>query len=762
MKASIYNLLRVLVVSCLAFAASANLTADEPAATRPLQNLPEEPAAEMVAGIDRFLLQQLALTGQQRDKHWQERRQWDENRQFLIQQLGLEPQRYSPTTGFLHEDSPVHSGDTFTATHVRWPVLGHPAPQAADAVGMWGEAIHLRPHAPAGRLTIVMPDADELPESWLFPLEVESDDDQHAWQNRRVYLQTLAQSGTDVIIVATVNRGLHQHNSATMTRREYLHRAAFELGRTLTGYEIQTIQSLLDRFADYQHKSVYAAGESINAALMATAIDSRVDSLTVEGLIGTRANVWSEPISRQIFGLHNRFDNAHLLALIAPRKVTVIEARNYSIELPGGGGAPATWQSPDRAEYEAQLVVLREVCKREGLTLSSWFNSLPDDAHLMPHRNSAIQLAKSSNVNTILAQASRRSDRLFDTIDAYNQLLLTESEYEREGYLNIGLQRNDHETNVVDASSIAAYQDSIEPFRDDFRENVIGWYDEPLLAPDPRSTVAFQGESWTAHHVMLDVFPDVFAYGILLLPNDIQPTDSRPVVVCQHGLEGRPEDTIRGDHRAYHDYAAKLADMGYVVFAPQNPYIGQDKFRTLQRKSYPMGKTLFSVIGAQHQQILGWLKTVPGVNADKIAFYGLSYGGKSAMRLPALLPDYCLSICSADFNDWVWKNASSRSRYSYIGTGEYEIFEFGLGKKFNYAEMAALIAPRPFMVERGHHDGVAPDDRVAKEFAKVRYLYEARLQLADRCEIEWFNGPHTINGQGTFQFLEKHLGKAKD
>ena len=95
------------------------------------------------------------------------------------------------------------------------------------------------------------------------------------------------------------------------------------------------------------------------------------------------------------------------------------------------------------------------------------------------------------------------------------------------------------------------------------------------------------------------------------------------------------------------------------------------------------------------------------------------------MRIPPLVTDYCLSICSADFNDWVWKNASSRSPYSYVWTREYEIFEFDLGSTFNYSEMAALIAPRPFMVERGHFDGVGPDDRVAYEFAKVRFLYEA-------------------------------------
>ena len=102
------------------------------------------------------------------------------------------------------------------------------------------------------------------------------------------------------------------------------------------------------------------------------------------------------------------------------------------------------------------------------------------------------------------------------------------------------------------------------------------------------------------------------------------------------------------------------------------------------------------------------------------------------------------------------KNASLRSNYSYVRTGEYEILEFDLANTFNYAEMAALIAPRPFMVERGHRDTVAPDHWVAYEFAKVRRLY-VDLKIADRAAIEWFDGPHTIHGVGTFDFLHRHL-----
>jgi hypothetical protein len=113
------------------------------------------------------------------------------------------------------------------------------------------------------------------------------------------------------------------------------------------------------------------------------------------------------------------------------------------------------------------------------------------------------------------------------------------------------------------------------------------------------------------------------------------------------------------------------------------------------------------------------------------------------MRIPPLVTDYVLSICSADFNEWVGKNAATAGtlgRYSYIWGGEYEIFEFDLGSTFNYAEMAALIAPRPFMVERGHFDGVAPDESVAWEFAKVKFLYDELGAIAD---AKWkLCGPH--------------------
>jgi hypothetical protein len=60
------------------------------------------------------------------------------------------------------------------------------------------------------------------------------------------------------------------------------------------------------------------------------------------------------------------------------------------------------------------------------------------------------------------------------------------------------------------------------------------------------------------------------------------------------------------------------------------------------------------------------------------------------------------------------------------------------------------------MVERGHRDGVAPDEWIGYEFAKVKRTYDF-LNLPDRVEIAYFNDGHRIDGRGTFPFLARHL-----
>ncbi len=305
--------------------------------------------------------------------------------------------------------------------------------------------------------------------------------------------------------------------------------------------------------------------------------------------------------------------------------------------------------------------------------------------------------------------------------------------------------------------SVQRFVRSTKSFREQFHTEAMGRFDEPLLAPKPRTRLILDTEKWTAYDVVLDVFDDLFAWGVLVVPKDIPLRERRPVVVCQHGRNGVPRDTIDGDKSAYNNFAGRLAERGFITFAPHNLYRGEDRYRWLDRKANTVKATLFSFIIAQHDQILRWLETLPFVDGEHIAFYGLSYGGETAVRVPSILEKYCLSICSGDFNQWTRKVAATDQPFSFMRTIEWEMPYWNLGHTFDYAEMAYLMVPRPFMVERGHLDTVGRDRWVAHEYAKVHWLY-AQLGIADRTEIEFFQGGHSINGEGTYEFLHKHLG----
>ena len=298
-------------------------------------------------------------------------------------------------------------------------------------------------------------------------------------------------------------------------------------------------------------------------------------------------------------------------------------------------------------------------------------------------------------------------------------------------------------------------------YKDYLWREVLGKMPDPFLPLNPRTRIIDAQETWTTYEVVLDVWPEIFAWGYLLVPKGIAPGERRPVVVCQHGLEGLPSSVVNDDRssrdwRSYRAYANQLAARGFIVYAPHNPYRGKTAFRQIQRKAHPLKLTLYSFILGQHQQTLRWLATLPFVDSDRIGFYGLSYGGTTAVRVPPLLDGYAVCICSAAFNDWARKVVTLDFRASYVFTAEYDHFYFNQANTFNNAELVALMAPRPFMVERGHEDGVAPDQWVASEYASVRRLY-AKLGIPERTRIEFFQGGHWINGRGTFEFLHRHL-----
>jgi dienelactone hydrolase len=677
------------------------------------------------------------------------------NRERLQRILGaVDPRVAAVMERFGDEDHPALVAETgqYRVWQVRWTVVD----------GVHGEGLLLEPKAAVIAGVIALPDADQTPEQLIglapgIPAESQA-------------ARRLAENGFRVVVPTLVSRacdfsGNPMIRFTNQPHREWVYRQSFEMGRHVIGFEIQKVLAAVDwleRTAPGRPVGVMGYAEGGLIAFYAAALDPRIDACLVRGYFGSRQRLWEEPIYRNVFGLLREFGDAEIASLIAPRRLVVENCDVPRVDGPpaptagrAGGAAPGKLQTPTAESFEAE--------RRRGRQLCGKFDPFGPDA-ADPMKTFAGALATKAGVGPVPAMAlsntlpqdarqkfdpqarqKRQSQELTDHVQRLQRL----SDRVRDEFF----------LNKVYGKGPEAFVEGAKAFREKFYKEAIGAFDDPLLPPGAKSRKVYDTPKWTGYEVVLDVWPEVQAWGVLCVPKDLRAGERRPVVVCQHGLEGVPRDTIERDiegFRYYKAFTAALAEQGFVTFAPYNLYRGQDRFRALQRKANPLGRSLFSIIIPQHQQILNWLGTLPFVDSSRIGFYGLSYGGKSAMRIPAVLEGYCLSICSGDFNDWVRKNASVDFPGSYMFTGEYEIFEWDLGGTFNYAEMSYLIYPRPFMVERGHHDGVGIDPWVAYEYAKTRWLY-ANLGRGDRTEIEFFLGPHEINGVGTYAFLRKHL-----
>ncbi|HKI21166.1 MAG TPA: dienelactone hydrolase family protein, partial [Isosphaeraceae bacterium] len=686
--------------------------------TKPL-TMSGDIASELVAGVDRFLLRQIDESTARRASYWKRdfsseaayRASVEPNRKRLAHILGVRDERVqssrmSSPTWMFGPNAPIDLDPSaeFMIQPVSWSAFGD----------VTGEGLEIGPGPRRRALAniIVIPDADQTVEqlAGLAPGV--------APESRVV--QRLVANGCRVIVPALIDRTIEPRNGrAKLTYREFIYRSAFELGRHIIGYEVQKVLALVDLLSRQQSAgtrrkiAIFGYGEGGAIALYAAALDPRIDAVCVSGYFGDRNDIWRQPADRNVFGLLEQFGDAEVASLVAPRTLIVEAAKGPEVVIPPGtGGAPGRLTTLELQTVKAEVEKARQLVAGlgpkthvelvvsgpdgtgpfgTGDALRALVEAIDPGSRFEPARSPARVSPRIAAFNALAAARDRPARQLHE-LDRHNQQLLVESADVRREFMK-----------KLDTSSSEAYARTVEPYRDFFADEVVGRFDLKLLPPNVRSRQIYDEPRFTGYEVVMDVFPDVIASGILLLPKGIAEGEKRPVVVCQHGLEGRPSDLAdpKVENPAYHKFAVRLAERGFITFAPQNLYIFHDRFRTLQRKANPIKKTLFSVIVPQHQQITEWLKTLPNVDPARIAFYGLSYGGKSAMRIPPLVKNYCLSICSADFNEWVWKTVSIDRPFTYPFTIEYDMYEFDFGSTFNYGELAELMAPRPFMVERG-------------------------------------------------------------
>ncbi len=727
--------------------------------TRPL-TLEEDMSVRMMNGISRYLDRLLSASSQRQDRHatLPDR---DRFRRIIGLADSLDSKIDMSYVSAVSVPSIVAENDYFVAHAVRWNVFG----------SIFGEGLLLQPKGAVKSRVVVIPDADENPEV-LLGLIPGLADGQH-------YARTLAENGCQVIIPTIIDRSDRASGSQRLNRytnqphREWIYRQAYTFGRHIIGFEVQKVLAAVSWF-DQQNQQeklpigVAGWGEGGLLGFYSTAVDTRIDAALVSGYFGKRDSLWQEPIYRNLFGLLPAFGDAEIANLIVPRKLLIEYADSPDIQGPpsprpgsprlGASAAPGCIKTQPYALVAAEADRARQLAGPEGSFISVCTDENKRGGHMYAHTLSLFLKHLQPSFKRLAAYHNRlverrppadlpaRQVRQVAELEHFTQQLITSSRHDRDAWFWDNLK----------VSSTEEWITQTQKFKVSLWDSVMGRLPSENIPLNPRSHKIMDEPEWEGYEVTLDVAPDVFVWGYYLLPKDIKPGEKRPVIVVQHGGSGLPSNVLDSTSRAYKGIARTFVNSGYIVFAPHFPWRGGKNYFDLQRKANPLGLSVFSVILSQHERILDWLGMQPSVDASKIGLYGLSWGGKVAVRVPALLDRYSLSVCSGDFNEWIWKNATTDWGNSYMFNPEYEMFDFNLGHTFNYGEIAALIAPRAFMVERGHNDGVGIDEMAAFEYAKVYRLYN-KLNIPEMTSIAYFNGGHEIDAKETLNFITRHF-----
>ncbi len=181
-----------------------------------------------------------------------------------------------------------------------------------------------------------------------------------------------------------------------------------------------------------------------------------------------------------------------------------------SVDIPGQGGAPGKLHGPSSEEASAEAVIAKEL-------LEPWKLSASIDviAPAVPLSNSisesAIERALKSLPNRVgdiedftKGYAARwerleaREGRRLATLrkwDRFQQRLLESIASERNVYWS-----------QLDTTTPEKFQQTIEPYRDYFREEVIGQWKIDRMPANPRTRLVYDQPKWKGYEVVLDVF----------------------------------------------------------------------------------------------------------------------------------------------------------------------------------------------------------------------------------------------------------------
>jgi dienelactone hydrolase len=541
-------------------------------------------------------------------------------------------------------------------------------------------------------------------------------------------------------------------------RRRVLWRAGFIVGRTLVALEVEQALALRQYLAGRRELAakpiaVMGQGQGGMTGLYAGALDQHFAGAASIDYFQQRENCWQDPVDQTIYGLLNEFGDAEVAALIAPRPLLIGTSR--------GGAIPQTSVSAEFTRAQRFYKSLKAEDKLVALEVQE--SSMEATALKM-----AILLGATGSGNPPelalqipLSQVDEARNRQFESWFQYLQKLIAASSQTRKNYWRL------------DSTAAADRPHKAEKLRAELG-HLVG-----MISPDgpmnARTKLIAETDKFLAYEVFLDVVPGVEVYGQLLVPRVVggNMQERLPAVICQHGFDGSPKyisgvgHSLESNDHFYHRFGQRLAERGYVVFAPYltvpEVHTGSvmvnraDFINPLVRQAAAIGVLRTSIELAKLHRVVDFLQSLSFVDPKHLGYYGLSYGGYSAMWMPPLEPRLNLTVISAFFNDWqTMLTDPTRQGDSYWSLPDEDFYNWNILNRFVHTEMIAAMWPRPVCIEYGSEDQVTTQEWHQRAWQEAK-TFSQTWGMQGKIVDDRFLGPHSIHGIGTFFFLDRWL-----
>lgn len=217
-------------------------------------------------------------------------------------------------------------------------------------------------------------------------------------------------------------------------------------------------------------------------------------------------------------------------------------------------------------------------------------------------------------------------------------------------------------------------------------------------------------------------------------------------LVAGGGCEGGGDDAeVAATVAQYgYDYAARLARRGHVVIAPDALGFGERVDDRGAPHHQAMGRVV-EYLGYTHtglrllddRRALAVLAGWPGVDASRLGVVGLSEGGKRALFLAAFDDRVRAAVVSGYFTTIreevaVWDRLGGWDLCNALP---------GLLHVADLPDVAALVAPRPLLVQNGRDDRLYDLAAVEGGFARLAAAY-AGIGAGEAVALDLFDGGH--------------------